>query len=80
MITQKLQSLIPAGAGTQVYEIWGSGWRVSFAVARDPGWLPDCLERGTSPGATLALGRFSPISRLKSCRAGLVRGFPPARE
>ena len=49
MITQKLQSLIPAGAGTQVYEIWGSGWRVSFAVARDQGWLPDCLERGTSP-------------------------------
>ena len=77
---------IPAGAGTPKYE----NPELRFYTANSHGGFCHAHarpQRGTSPSprvvfdrATLALGRLSPISRLTFCRAGFVRGFPPARE
>ena len=58
-------------AGVVAYSATGHG---EFCLA------PPRPQRGTSPRTTLALGRVLPISRLTSCRAGFVRGFPPPRE
>ena len=80
------QPLTPAGAGTPSYEkpeswVGSANWHGGFCHS------PPRPQRGTSPSprvvfdrTTLALGRLSPISGLTFCRAGLARGFPPARE
>ena len=84
------QSLIPACAGTPRYGTRGSGWRVFSTVAREEGWLPDFLVRGTSPSprGIFDRGTFTPprpswipaFAGMTIARIGGFRSHGPRRE